>query len=288
MYVRSKKALRTIYYRGEHTMSKTFKDHLIITFPIMLVCWGLCIILGLNGITKSDHIWINLPYALGAFSTTIASYIALKKNGEVKGFKEWLKNVFGFKQSAWSYIAVIVLVALNTLVLCLAGGCENKAPLYMIILMLPIMLVGGGLEEAGWRYITFPELDKKFGFVPAALIMGLIWAFWHLPLFFIPGVNQYGKNFLAFVFGCIGLSFILGAIRKVTGSVWLCVLTHMLINAVPESIRYDFYGVKAQVITMIIMATITTIWVKLYEKKSVKAVAKCREEKSLPSMTELE
>ena len=73
-------------------MPKTFKDHLIITFPIMLVCWGLCIILGLNGITKSDHIWINIPYALGAFSTTIASYIALKKNGEVKGFKEWVSS----------------------------------------------------------------------------------------------------------------------------------------------------------------------------------------------------
>lgn len=256
-------------------MSKTFKDHLIITFPIMFVCWGLCIILGLNGITKSDHIWINIPYALGAFSTTIASYIALKKNGEIKGFKEWLKNVFDFKQSAWSYIAVIILVALNTLVLCLAGGCENKAPLYMIILMLPIMLVGGGLEEAGWRYITFPELDKKFGFVPAAVIMGLIWAFWHLPLFFIPDVNQYGQNFLAFIFGCISLSFILGAIRKVTGSVWLCVMTHMLTNAVPESIGYDFYGVKAQLITMIIMATITTVWVKLYKKKSTKAVFEC-------------
>lgn len=269
------KAKTALLITKEYTMSKTFKDHLIITFPIMFVCWGLCIILGLNGITKSDHIWINIPYALGAFSTTIASYIALKKNGEIKGFKEWLKNVFDFKQSAWSYIAVIILVALNTLVLCLAGGCENKAPLYMIILMLPIMLVGGGLEEAGWRYITFPELDKKFGFVPAAVIMGLIWAFWHLPLFFIPDVNQYGQNFLAFIFGCISLSFILGAIRKVTGSVWLCVMTHMLTNAVPESIGYDFYGVKAQLITMIIMATITTVWVKLYEKKSTKAVFEC-------------
>ncbi|MCR5807844.1 MAG: CPBP family intramembrane metalloprotease [Oscillospiraceae bacterium] len=256
-------------------MSKTFKDHLIITFPIMLVCWGLCIILGLNGITKTDHVWINLPYILGAFSTTIASYIALKKNGEVQGFREWLKNVFDFKQSSLSYMSVIALVAIFTLALCLSGGFTIAAPFYMIILMLPIMLLGGGLEEAGWRYITFTELDKKFGFVKSAVIMGVIWAFWHLPLFFIPGVNQYGKNFLAFIFGCIGLSFMLGAIRKVTGSVWLCVMMHMLTNAVPESIRYDFYGVKTQLITMIVMAAVTTIWVKLSEKKNIKAVSEC-------------
>lgn len=256
-------------------MSKTFKDHLIITFLIMLVSWGLCIILGLNGITKSDHIWINIPYVLGAFSTTIASYIALKKNGEVKGFKEWLKNVFDVKQSIWSYIAVIALVAVNTLALCLSGGFTMAAPVYMIILMLPIMLIGGGLEEAGWRYITFPALEKKFGFAPAALIMGLIWAFWHLPLFYIPCVNQYGENFLAFIFGCIALSFMLGAIRKVTGSVWLCVLTHMLINAVPVSIKYDFFGVKPQFITMFVMAAVTIVLVRLSEKKKIKAVSEC-------------
>ena len=83
-------------------------------------------------------------------------------------------------------------------------------------LMLPIMLVGRGLEEAGWRYIAFPELDKKFGFTLFALITGIIWAFWHLPLFYIPGVNQYGKNFIGFTVLAIGLSFMLGAIRKVT------------------------------------------------------------------------
>lgn len=108
-------------YKGEYTMSKTFKDHLIITFTFMLVCWGLCIILGFNGITKADHLWINIPYILGAFSTTIASYITLKKNNEVKDFKDWLKNVFDFRQSALSYIAVIILGRTQHLSVVLGG-----------------------------------------------------------------------------------------------------------------------------------------------------------------------
>ena len=164
--------------------SKTFTDHLIITFPIMLVCWGICIILGLKGITKADRAWINLPYVIGAWSTTIASYIALKKNGGATGFKDWMKHVFDFKHSVLSYLAAIALAVFQAFLMCLIGGYEKAAPLYMLILAFPIMLIGGGMEEAGWRYITFPELDKKFGFAVSAAITGVIWAIWHLPLFF--------------------------------------------------------------------------------------------------------
>ena len=37
----------------------------------------------------------------------------------------------------------------------------------MLIPLIPAMIVGGGLEEAGWSIITFPELNKKFnGSIP--------------------------------------------------------------------------------------------------------------------------
>ncbi|SEQ61064.1 hypothetical protein SAMN02910369_02108 [Lachnospiraceae bacterium NE2001] len=247
---------------------KLFADHLIITFIIAGLCWGLCIILGLNGITKETYAWINLPYGLGAFSTTIASYIALKKNNEVTGFKDWLKHIFDFKHNILSYLLVIALAVLHSLLMSLIGGYEKAAPIYMIILMLPIMLIGGGLEEAGWRYITFPELDKRFGFSIAAFVTGIIWALWHLPLFFIPGVHQYGKSFLGFTITVMGLSFALATIRKVTGSIWLCALFHMIVNAVPESIRYDIYSnLLASTITTIVMIIVSLIIVSVFTKR---------------------
>lgn len=252
--------------KREPIISKTFTDHLIITFPIMLICWIPCIILGVNGITQTDYAWINIPCILGAFSTTIASYIALKKNGEVTGFKEWLKHVFDFKHSVLGYLLGVGLAAVQALLMCLIGGYEKTAPVYMIVLMLPIMLIGGGLEEAGWRYITFPELDKKFGFIASAFITGIIWAVWHLPLFYIPGVNQYGQSFLFFTVNVIGLSFILAAVRKITGSVWLCVLCHMTVNAIPEVFRYDFYG-KASIVVTVIMVVVSVVLVRICETK---------------------
>ena len=247
---------------------KLFINHLIITFAIALISWGLCIILGLNGITKDNHVWINIPYILGAWSTTIASYIALKKDGEITGFKDWLKHVFDFKHSVSSYLAAIAVAVLQAFLMCLIGGYEKAAPLYMLILALPIMLFGGGLEEAGWRYITFPELDKRFGFVISAAITSIIWALWHLPLFFIPGVNQYGKNFGVFCIMIMGISFGLAAIRKVSGSVWLCVLCHMVVNAIPEVFRYNYFGnYLASTITTVVMIVVSVIIVSAYTKR---------------------
>lgn len=253
---------------------KLFTDHLLITAIIAVVFWGSAVVLGMNGITIKDHPWITILQGLGAFSTTIASYIALKKNGKVTGFKAWIKNVFDFKHNALSYILVIALAFVQALLQCLIGGFELRAPLYMIVLMLPIMFVGGGMEEWGWRYITFPELDKKFGFIIGAFITSIIWAVWHLPLFFIPDVHQYGQSFLGFTINVIGVGFAVAAIRKVTGSIWLCTLFHMIVNAIPESLGYDFYNPISSLITTIIMIAISVMMVFLHKKRVHDAYSK--------------
>ena len=132
--------------KNETFNRKLFADHLLITVIIAVVFWGLAIVLGMNGITIKDHPWITVLQGVGAFSTTIASYIALKRNGEVSGFKEWMKNVFDFKHNALSYILVIALAFVHALLQCLIGGFELRAPVYMIVLMLLVMFIGGGME----------------------------------------------------------------------------------------------------------------------------------------------
>ena len=57
-----------------------------------------------------------------------------------------------------------------------------------------MVFLGGGQEEIGWRGYILPFLENKFGRWLGSGILGLIWAFWHLPLWFIPGTNQtYGN-----------------------------------------------------------------------------------------------
>lgn len=145
--------------------------------------------------------------------------------------KEWLKNIFDFKHSVFSYLLVVIMAVLFILPQCVISGYENGMPIYAMIVMIPVMLVGGGLEEAGWRCILQPELEKKYPFTIATIIVSMIWWLWHLPLFYIQGVGQYGQDYLAFGINVLGISFALASIRKNTGSVWLCVLFHCIANS---------------------------------------------------------
>ena len=88
------------------------------------------------------------------------------------------------------YLLVLALSVLYVLPQCIAAGYEKGAPIYALIALIPMMLFAGGLEEAGWRYILQPELEKKYPYIAATIIVSLIWWLWHLPLFYINGVGQ--------------------------------------------------------------------------------------------------
>lgn len=212
-------------------MSRLCKDFLKYTFLTMGICWGTCVICSLNGILMTEFVPLYALYFLGGLSPTIGSFLALKHNGETAGFQGWMRTVFDFRHNAASYGMVVVFAAAHILTLCLICGYKQIAPLFAIVLLVPLMLFCGGLEETGWRGVLQPELEKRFGFAGATLITALIWWLWHFPLFLIPGVSQYGKNFLAYGVNVLGLSFALAAIRRNTNSSWLCVLFHCIINA---------------------------------------------------------
>lgn len=48
-------------------------------------------------------------------------------------------------------------------------------------------------EEIGWRGYALPLLMGWFGSLGGTLILGLIWALWHLPMFRVPSSHQKGS-----------------------------------------------------------------------------------------------
>jgi len=94
-------------------------------------------------------------------------------------------------------------------------------------------------EELGWRGFLVPELAKITSFTNVALISGVIWAAWHLPL--IIGANYHGAgprwySILCFTLGIINGSFIFAWLRLKSGSVWTGVLLHTSHNLFNEAI----------------------------------------------------
>jgi membrane protease YdiL (CAAX protease family) len=50
-------------------------------------------------------------------------------------------------------------------------------------------------EEIGWRGFALDRLQRGMAPLRASLVLGSVWALWHVPLFFVPGTFQEGLGF---------------------------------------------------------------------------------------------
>lgn len=159
-----------------------------------------------------------------------AAFIIERKynRATVKGF---IKKVFQTENWGKS-IAVLILFALVQFLACILQEEYSGNLWYMFILFMPMMILGGGLEEIGWQGVFQPLLQKRFPFLIAALIEGVIWSIWHLPLWLVPNTAQNSYHFVAFTLFCVTLGITLAAAHKITKSIWVSVLLHAWSNTV--------------------------------------------------------
>lgn len=110
------------------------------------------------------------------------------------------------------------------------------------VLIIP-MIIGGGLEEIGWRGFLQPSLDQKMTHILATGIVAVIWAVWHLPLWFMEGTGQYGTDFILFLINAVSLSFFLGSVQYLSKSIFLPIIAHATLNGFvevyPSSTKYS-------------------------------------------------
>ncbi len=78
-------------------------------------------------------------------------------------------------------------------------------------------------------------MQSRSGALFARLIVGVIHAVWHIPVWFIPGAGYDGQPFGVFILFTISLSILFAWIYDNTGgSVWLIGLAHAAINTFPS------------------------------------------------------
>jgi uncharacterized protein len=85
---------------------------------------------------------------------------------------------------------VWVVVNLSTLLEApIAGFGGSKIPLVLPGYVMLLLLEAAG-EEIGWRGYALRGLQANLSALASTLIIGVVWALWHLPLFFIVGLPQ--------------------------------------------------------------------------------------------------
>jgi membrane protease YdiL (CAAX protease family) len=86
-------------------------------------------------------------------------------------------------------------------------------------------------EEAGWRGFALPRLQQRFNALAASVVLGLIWAFWHIPFYIDPDMAAAHIPFGIFIAICVVLSILFTWIYNNTqGSLVGPVLAHFSFN----------------------------------------------------------
>jgi membrane protease YdiL (CAAX protease family) len=109
-------------------------------------------------------------------------------------------------------------------------GLAPLAPLPLLVLFVYIFFLGGAQgEEPGWRGFALPRLQRRYGPFVGSLILGPLWAMWHLPVFWVPAWNYPPTllNIVMFVIAAIAFTLVMTWVFNNTkGSVFIAVLVH--------------------------------------------------------------
>jgi membrane protease YdiL (CAAX protease family) len=215
---------------------------------------------------------------VAAFGPPIAAFVVTQLTQEAAGLRAFAHRLVqwrvGGRWYAFGLVGIPVLGLLSFVFL--PDGTDNLpdppaliVPTYLALVVV-MMLFGGGQEEPGWRGFALTPLQTRFGPLRASILIGVIWAVWHLPLFILvegydnagSGVMGVASTFVGFVGYTVSLALMLTWVfNRTGGSVFMAMLLHGSLNAVfalaPETTTAVWCLSGAYALLAVIIAIIT-------------------------------
>lgn len=138
------------------------------------------------------------------------------------------------------------------------GQVDFLPPIGLLALPMWILTFGIG-EEAGWRGFALPRLQRNRSALKATVILWLIWAGWHLPLFFY----SYDLSVLpGFTFGLLAGSIIFTWLYNSSGgSVLMTAFWHGLFNLTTACIPCKTGFTAAFISTLVMIGAVVVVLV---------------------------
>jgi membrane protease YdiL (CAAX protease family) len=175
---------------------------------------------------------------LGTFMPAIVGLALTRRIGGPHGLRRLTDRLFLAEVGARWYLFAVSYMAVTKLTVAaiyrVAFGTWpvfGSEPVYLILIALVFSTVVQAGEEIGWRGFALPRMAARVGFGRASLVLGVIWAVWHLPLFFVTGMDNYGQSFAAFLAGVVAISVAMTWLYAHTrGSLLLVMLMHSAVN----------------------------------------------------------
>lgn len=212
------------------------RRHLLPAY-FVLVYAGSAVGLAVLGLPRLDASATQNPYSLAVFPFLVASVAAAgilmtAITGGRDALRGLLRRLDPRRIPGGAFLVLLVPPAgvLVTLVIL----SLTVSPIFRPGLQLfgpPIGIVAGFLEETGWTGFAYPRMRLRFGPVTGALLLGVLWGVWHLPVVDSLGAAsphgaQWPEFFLAFVALVTAVRCLICWTYNRTGSVLIAQLIH--------------------------------------------------------------
>jgi membrane protease YdiL (CAAX protease family) len=245
--------------------SDTKRSLLLFLAVTFITSWGFWLIAMKTG-GSAKHAPTVVPYLLGGFGPVFGA-IAVRVRRARRGLPAPARSV-RFLNAGLLWVPLLLVMSSATVLAAVwlehltSGAAVSLAAGRSAILTAggpaPFfvgMLIGGPLsEEPGWRGTAYPRLRTSLGRLRAGLLLGAIWAVWHLPLFFIHGTEQAGLGLaswsgLLFMLSVIPMALLTGYAYERAG-VGGSMAVHFAVNATMVLLAVTTPGVQALTIAV--------------------------------------
>jgi len=206
---------------------------------------------------------------LSPFGPTIAAFVMTAINEGKTGVRAlwrrfWNRNL----EVKWLLVILFFLpifqLTVNLIARILDGQnypfltYPNQPWLFIPPFIANTLINGGMSEEFGWRGYVLPRFQSRWNALSSSIILGLIWASWHIPLWFVPGDSHHNVYFWGWAGRIILLSILLTWIfNNTNGSILAVVLFHGIANSVGDLFNYSgsewYYNVTRLLVVILIV-----------------------------------
>lgn len=205
------------------------------TFLVVLAAYSTLVIIANYTVFGSDFPTLaSLPYAWGPMISAGVTVWVLNES-----IRDWLGQLRRVRASFHWYLAGLGIVLVGTdfeSVVALLLGVDvvvqagSSVPLTEYVFYFAVTLfLAGALEELGWRGFMQPRLQRRFHAFTASVVIGIVWAIWHVPLM-IAGTGNFA-GFQEYILMTIAMSVILGWLYNNTdGALPVIMVTHAASN----------------------------------------------------------
>lgn len=210
-----------------------------------------------------------LPYDGGEFSTllnlvglvlgpTLSAFVVTGATEGRDGVRRLLRRIvlwrvgFGWYLFVLAGIPTIMLISTVIMPGALASFDAEVVPtvlfLYVVAGLFFLFVGGPVFEEIGWRGFALPRLQRLYSPLIGSVVLGGLWALWHLPLFLIPDWDTpHGSLLDVALFAILAVAMTVvftWVFNNTKGSVLLAILAHGSLNVSAVSM-FDLFPAPA-------------------------------------------